>query len=427
MKRSKRRLIKNFGLSLAFLLANNFFPLKKIKANYKPRVVIIGLGFGGTSCLRILSELSEKLDIIVIERKKKIQTCPFSNHVIGGSIKYTDIIFELDNIKKMNVKFVDSSVNFVDSSKKEIKFFDGSSMYFDFLILSPGIGFKWNKIEGHLEDDLKQIPHCWDGNKNLLNFIGRLNDLENNSRIVISAPDYPYRCPPAPYERASMIASYLKKRGKSFKILILDSKNSFTKKDIFLREWEKIYDQSIEWISKKNGGEVKYLDQKNKYVSTEDGNKFSADFIHIIPEQRAADIVVNSNLTNNDWCQISPIDFELIDHKDIYVLGDSINAGAMPKSAFSADSQAKILALNLINKISDQEYVNPVFLNTCYSFSSLDRAFSITSWYKLNSDKDRIVSLGTSQSSENASKKERYEESIHALGWYKNITDYLYG
>ena len=210
-----------------------------------------------------------------------------------------------------------------------------------------------------------------------------------------------------------------------FKIFILDSKNSFTKKDIFFSEWKKNYGNSIEWISKNDGGKI--LNVKNGQVTTNSGLKFSPDFLHIIPNQKAADLFHNSDLISDDWCSVNPVNFEIDGHKDIYALGDSIDAGDMPKSGFSANSQAKMLSMNLINKVLDKDYIEPVFLNTCYSFSSKERAFSITSWYKLNNQKNRIVSLGSKESDTETNDIERFRESKEAFDWYKNITKLMYG
>jgi len=201
--------------------------------------------------------------------------------------------------------------------------------------------------------------------------------------------------------------------------------SSFTKQEIFFNEWKKKYDDSIEWISKKDGGKV--VNVKNGVVSTETGLKFSPDFLHIIPNQQASEIFHNSGLTSDDWCLINPVNFEIVDCKDIYALGDSIDAGDMPKSSFSANSQAKMLSMNLVNKILNKDYVDPVFLNTCYSFSSGDRAFSITSWYRLNSQKNRIISLGSKESDVDASDLDRLRESKEAYDWYENITGMIYG
>ena len=413
--------VKNFFLS-SFL--SQFFFVKNLKAkNIKPKVVVVGSGFGGGTCIKFLSKFSKILDLHVIDKYTQIQTCPFSNLVLGSVMDYQDITFNVN--KNLEAKFHTTQVKYINSEKKRIYFSDDMSMNYDYLILSPGIGFKKNQINGYSIDDKSFVPHCWTGDKQIFEFKKRLNSLDDFCNLIISAPEYPYRCPPAPYERASMIANYLKKKKKKFKILVLDSKNSFTKQEIFFNEWKKKYDDSIEWISKNDGGKV--VNVKNGVVSTETGLKFSPDFLHIIPNQQASEIFHNSGLTSDDWCLINPVNFEIIDCKDIYALGDSIDAGDMPKSGFSANSQAKMLSMNLVNKILNKDYVDPVFLNTCYSFSSGDRAFSITSWYRLNSEKNRIISLGSKESDVDASDLDRFRESKEAYDWYENITGMMYG
>ena len=413
--------LKNFFL---FSFLSQFTIIKNIKAKkIKPKVVVVGSGFGGGTCIKFLSKFSKILDLYVIDKYKKIQTCPFSNLVIGDVIGVKEITFNLN--KKHAAKFYSKKINYIDSEKKRIFFSDDLFIDYDILILSPGIGFKNNQIDGYSIDDEQLVPHCWTGDKQIIRFREMLNSLNDSCNIIISSPDYPYRCPPAPYERASMIAHYLKEKKKKFKIFILDSKNSFTKKEIFFNEWKKKYGNSIEWISKNDGGKI--ININSKEVTTENGLKFSPDFLHVIPNQRAADIFFDSGLISDDWCPINPVNFEIIGHKDIYALGDSIDAGDMPKSGFSANSQAKMLSMNLINKILDKDYIDPVFLNTCYSFSSKNRAFSITSWYKLNNQKNRIVSLGSKESEIEASDFDRLQESKEAFDWYKNITNLIYG
>ena len=420
----KKRLFLNsiFQWTLVFLL-NQIGLSKKIHAKNKPKVVVLGAGFGGASCVNYLSNFTDLIDLIVVDKNRWIKTCPFSNLVIGNLLDESKITFKPRFNK--NVKFVVNELKFIDADKKEILFVDELSLDYDFLIMAPGIGYKKKQIQGYSIDDNENIPHCWDGENKISYFKKSLDSLENNCKVIISCPDYPYRCPPAPYERASMIASFLKNKKNKFKILIFDSKNSFTKKNIFLREWQKIYGDSIEWISKKKGGLITRF-EKRKVVNSY-GEKIDGDFIHIIPQQKAGKIIFDSKLCASDWCKINPETFQLQNFKDIYVVGDSIDAGDMPKSAFSAESQAKILSLNLVNRILQKPYLNPVFLNTCYSFSTYDRAFSITSWYRLNSTKDKIVSLGSSQSSENGLIGERMRESREAFGWYESITKNLYG
>ncbi len=420
IQKNRRKFIKDISKLTLFVLFNQILFSKKNFANKRPKVVVIGLGFGGATCVKYLSNFSKILDLVVIEKNEKIQTCPFSNLVIGDIMNYSSITFD------PNIKFNNSNVRYIDSEKKKVFLNDHDALDYDFLILSPGIGFKKDQIFGYSLDNDSHVPHCWDGEKKLINFKKRLSSLENNSKIIISAPDYPYRCPPAPYERASMIAYYLKKKGLKYKVYVFDSKNSFTKKEIFLQEWKDHYTDSIKWISRDQGGQIVSLDQKNKIIETSNGTKLQADLIHIIPEQKASNLLSNSNLCNHDWCQVNPMTFEVNGQKDIFVVGDSIDAGDMPKSAFSANSQANILSINLVNLILQKDFIDPVFLNTCYSFSSKNRAFSITAWYKLNSSKDRIVSLGSKQSDILSNHEERFEESQHAYGWYETITKSLY-
>ena len=423
MIKKKRFFLNSIFKWTLFLLLNQIGAAKKINAKGKPKVVILGAGFGGASCINYLSNFTDLIDLVVIDKNEWIKTCPFSNLVIGNLLDEHNITFKPRFNK--NIRFIVNQLKFINADKKQILFVDNLLLDYDFLIISPGIGYKKKQIQGYSVDDDENIPHCWDGENKISYFKKSLNSLEDNCKIIISCPDYPYRCPPAPYERASMIANFLKSKNNKFKILIFDSKNSFTKKNLFLREWREIYGDSIEWVSRKKGGLISRLEKKQ--IINSDGEKIKGDFIHIIPEQQAGKIIFDSKLCNSDWCKINPQTFQLLNFKDIYVVGDSIDAGDMPKSAFSAESQAKILSLNLVNRILQKAYLDPVFLNTCYSFSSHDRAFSITSWYRLNIKKDKIISLGSSQSSDDGLHDERLRESKEAYGWYESITKTLYG
>jgi sulfide dehydrogenase [flavocytochrome c] flavoprotein subunit len=425
----RRNFLKSSGYLLSTLLFSNLFKINDsvAKTKLKPRIIILGFGIGGATCLSYLLKFSKNFDIIVIEKNEKMQTCPMSNLVIADIIPYSYISHDYDLKKLKNIKFLKSSVKKINTFKKNLETEDSLKINYDYLILSPGINFK-NDIVGYNSEDNNIIPHCWNGTKDIFKFKKALNDLEKKSTIIISAPDYPYRCPPAPYERASLLANFLHRKKKKFKIIILDSKDSFTKKEIFLNEWQNYHEGSIEWVSKSSGGKVVYFNKKENYVRTSNGSKFKADFINIIPNQKAAEIITKSELNvDKDWCDVNPMTFELKNFKDIFVIGDSIDAGDMPKSAFSANSQAKILATNLVKRIYEKDLLNPVFLNTCYSFSSSQRAFSITSWYKLNNKKTKIVSLGSSTTKVDASSDQYYDETRQAYGWYENLVKTIYG
>ena len=208
--KNKRKFFSDFFRWTFLILLNQIFWVKKIESKVKPRIVVVGGGFGGLSCLKYLANFSNLLNLTLIEKEKNVQTCPFSNLVIGDIIKSNDITFKVNG--SSNSKLVNKEIKFIDSDKKKVFFYDNSFLEYDFLILSPGISYKKNQIEGYSPMDSKNIPACWGVEKKINIFKSRLNDLENNSLIIISAPDYPYRCPPAPYERASMIANFLKKK-----------------------------------------------------------------------------------------------------------------------------------------------------------------------------------------------------------------------
>jgi len=427
-KSGRRKFISKMIWNLTFLFLANTFLSKRLNSKTKPKIVIVGLGIGGATCLQYLNKISNFVEIIIVEKQNEYQTGPLSNLVIGDILDREEICFKINKQKYKNVKFIYENVRRVDVENKSVIFSKDSKINYDFLILSPGISYKEDFIQGYSVSDKKNIPHCWDGESNIIQFKKRLRDLEDNSKIIITSPDYPYRCPPAPYERASLIANYQRKLNKKVKILILDSKNSFTKQENFLREWQISFGDVIEWIPKRKGGKVIFYDQKKNVVKNSDGQIFRGDFVHIIPEQKAGGIFSNSGLLNDgkEWCEINPISFEVNGFKDIYAVGDSIDAWAMPKSAFSANSQAKILAINLINKILGKDYIDPVFLNTCYSFSREDRAFSISAWYRLNVTKDKIISLGSSESDVDASSNDRKLEAKHAIGWYETMVNDLF-
>ena len=421
MEKNKRRFLKSVGLgflSLPFL--------KGVRANYKPKVVILGGGFGGGTCLRYFESFSEEIEIILIEKNKYYYTCPFSNYVLGGFRSINQNKFQYKLIDRTRMKIVYDEVKFIDSEKKKLELKNNDYIKYDWLILSPGISFKTNQIDGYNPNTNLEHPHGWSGKQADI-ISKKINSLENNSKIIISAPEYPYRCPPAPYERASLIAHNLKKKGLKFKIIILDNKDSFTKKELFFEAWKELYSDNIEWVSKKNGGKIVKLDSKKKFVITESGEKISGDLINIIPEQRASNIFFKSNLIKDDWCEVNPTTFELKNNKSIHVVGDSINAWDMPKSAFSANSQGKACSENIINLILEKKVSNPVFLNTCYSLASPNYGFSVTSWYRVNSSNTKIVSLGSKQTSLGLSNSKKNEEALQSLGWYKHITSDLFG
>ena len=418
---SKRNFLKAFIGSLV-----GFPLLKGLRAQYKPRVVVIGGGFGGGSCLRYLDSFSDKLSLVLVEKEQNYYTCPFSNYVVGGFRKINKNQFNYDKLENRGIKVLRRKVTFIDSDKKKIFFADGNIVY-DYLILSPGVSFKWNDIDGFNKNLTNKYPVGWTGGQDVQKIYKKIDSLDDGSKIVIVPPDYPYRCPPAPYERASLIANFLKKKKINSKILIFDCKNSFTKSELFFSAWNKLYPDMIEWIPKSKGGKIIKLDPQENLITSESGQKIKADFLNIIPNQKASDLISNSNLISDDWCKVNPKTFNLENHKKIFALGDSIDGGDMPKSAFSANSQAKVCAENLLNTIFEKRLLNPVFLNTCYSLAAENYGFAISSWYRVSNYDNRIVSLGSRSSPTKSENALRIKEAKESYQWYESITDEIFG
>ncbi len=417
---SKRKFIKLLIAGVA-----GFPLLRGVRASYKPKVVVIGGGFGGGTVLRYLENLTQNLDITLIEKNKHYYTCPFSNYVIGGFREIKKNKFSYNNIQNRGMNVIIDKVKFIDSAKKKI-YLTGQNINYDWLVLSPGIDFKWNSIKGFTKKEALNFPIAWSGGKESDLLHKKINSLEDNSKLIIIPPDYPYRCPPAPYERASLIANLLVKKKKKFKILILDKKDSFTKQDLFFSAWNKLYPGLIEWVSRSKGGEVSEFIGREKCVVMKSGEKIYGDFFNIIPDQKASNLVLDSELSLQDWCKVNPITFELAGHKNIHAVGDTINAWSMPKSAFSANSQAKVCAENLKNIIFEKKLKTPVFLNACYSLASENYGFAISSWYKVNSEETQIVSLGSKSSPISGSSQLRKSEVKQSYDWYSSITDEVF-
>ena len=234
-------------------------------------------------------------------------------------------------------------------------------------MISPGIDLEWGAIEGYDETAAARMPHAWKAGAQTVLLRRQLEAMEDGGLVVIAVPDNPYRCPPGPYERASLIADYLHRRKPRSKILILDSKDGFSKQGLFREGWERLYPGLIEWVGFSDGGNVIAVDPAAMVVRT-DFEAFRADVVNIIPPQRSARLVDTAALAvGGDWCPVDHRTFESEVVPNIHLLGDAILAGAMPKSGFSANSQAKVCARAIVALLREEEPPEPVYINTCYS------------------------------------------------------------
>lgn len=392
-----------------------------------PRVVIIGGGFGGASCARELHALDASLSITLIEPNKVYTACPLSNVVLTGSRDIQQQQFSYAALSADNIKVLALSALEVDPIAHTIVLSNGEKLNYDRLIMSPGIEFNWQAIPGYTESAAQIFPHAWKAGAQTLLLRDQLRALPQGGLVVMSVPKSPYRCPPGPYERASLMASYLKQANPRAKILILDAKDSFSKKSLFTSAWGEIYGDMIEWQGESDGATVVGVDVKDRLVHT-DFERIKADVANIIPPQRAAKIAKLADVTDESgWCPIHPATFESQRHADIHVIGDAAIANAMPKSAFAANAQAKLCALQVTRLLKNQAPVSSKLINTCYSLVAADYGISVAGVYQPTEKIWAEIEGAGGTSPASASAETRALEAAYAYRWFNNITSQVFG
>ena len=422
--RSSRRDILKLagGAAVAGLFAG------RARARARPRVVVVGAGFGGATCARHLLRHAPELDVTLVERATRFVTCPFSNTVVSGLQSIDSVTHGFEGLRRRGVTVLEAEVAAIDPQGRTIRLTGGGSLAYDRLVLSPGIDLKWNAIDGYDEAAASRMPHAWKAGAQTTLLRRQLEAMEDGGLVVIAVPDNPYRCPPGPYERASLIADYLHRHKPRSKVLILDAKDGFSKQGLFREGWNRLYPGLIEWVGFSDGGNVIGVDPGAMEVRT-DFEAFRADVASVIPPQRAARLVDTAGLAaDGDWCPVDQRTFESEVAPNIHLLGDAVLAGAMPKSGFSANSQAKVCARAVIARLREEEPPEPALINTCYSLLAADYGISVAAVYRLD-ERGTIASVPDSGgvSPADAALAFRRAEADYARGWYASITADMFG
>ncbi len=406
-------------------------------AQGRKKVVIVGGGIGGCTVAGYLRLGDPSIDVTLIEPNRDYYTCFMSNEVIAGDRKIETITFGYDGLKKRGVNVVHDTVTGIDTGARTVKTAGGSSFGYDRLVVAPGIDFKWGAIEGHEAATAETIPHAWKAGPQTLLLRRQLEAMPDGGTVMICPPSGPFRCPPGPYERASLIAGYLKRFKPKSKLLIVDAATAFSKQGLFIEGWKALYgygtpNSLIEWISgEQTDGGIARLDATTRTVTTKFGDKHKADVLNLIPSQRAGSIAVEAGLTGNgDWCPVDLVTFESKIHKGVHVLGDASVAATMPKSGYSANSQAKVTAAAIVALLKGQAPGTPSYVNTCYSIVGKDYGISVANVYQLGADDKggqviKAVSGGVSPLK--ASAEFRRREQAYAYSWFENITHDVFG
>lgn len=417
----RRRIIQSLGAAAGFGLMPAIVRAAEIVPKKGRRVVVVGGGFGGTIAAKILRMSDPKTEVVLVERDSTYTACPTSNLVLAGSRKIEENQFGYKALAdKHGVVVVHDEVTAIDADKKQVVLTKGTLSY-DKLILSPGIDFATEKIAGYGGDTDQKIPHAWKAGAQTVLLRKQLEAMKDGGVVAISIPTAPYRCPPGPYERICMIGEYLKAAKPKSKIIVLDGNPDIAAKGkLFRAAWEKHYGGMIDY---RPGQSAMKIDAAAMTIGTE-VEDVKADVINLIPPQRAGKIAIATGLADEGgrWCAVNPTTFESKKAENIHVIGDACVANPMPKSGFSANSQAKVCALNLANTFNGDDPVDFSAANICYSFVTSNEAISVAAVYKI--DDGKIVAVeGAGGLSPAASKL----EADYGKAWFANIVAEMKG
>ena len=388
----------------------------------KKQVVIVGGGTAGATAAKYIRRGDDSVEVTLIEPNEHYYTCYMSNEVLGGNRKLETLKFGYDGLRKHGVTVVQDTVIGIDPAGRKVVTEGGKSFTYDRCIVAPGISFR-NNIEGYDEAATEKFPHAWKAGAQTALLRGQLEAMADGGTVLIAPPPNPFRCPPGPYERASQIASYLKTHKPKSKILVVDSKDKFSKQGLFTQAWERHYPGMIEWKKAADtGGGIVRVDAKAGTVST-DFDDMKVDVANIIPAQKAGVIAAAAGLTDDTgWCPVTGKTFESTIHKGIHVIGDAAIAAPLPKSGYAANSQAKVVAAAVVELVNGREAGTPSWVNTCYSIVAPDDGISVAMVYNLVDGKVAKVEGAGGLTPMDSSPEARKREVQYAYSWFNNIT-----
>ena len=416
---------RTFGI--AALATAGSMAAPTLMAAARPKVVIVGGGPGGATVARSLAKAAKgDIDVTLIEPTRTYYTCFFSNLYIGGFRDLQSIAHSYGRLASdYGINVVHDWATGVDRDKKMVSLASGGMVPYDRLVVAPGIDFKYETVPGYSIANANKMPHAWKAGSQTELLKAQVENMREGGRYVMVAPPNPFRCPPGPYERISMVAHILKQKNPTAKILILDPKEKFSKQGLFQDGWATHYAGMIEWLPASIAGKVTRIDTDAMEIHTTD-EVFKADVANVIPGQKAGHIATSAGLANDTgFCPIVPATMQSQIDENIYQVGDSTIAGDMPKSGFSANSQAKVAAMAIRASLVGSKLFPARFANTCWSLISTNDGVKVGAKYEATPEKIAKTSGFISKVGEDAELRKRtYEESI---GWYEGISADIFG
>ena len=392
----------------------------------KPKVVVIGGGAGGATAARYLAKDSKgAVEVTLVEANPIYTTCFFSNLYLGGFFDFESLQHGYDTLAASGVTVINDLATGVDRAAKTVTLAGGTVLPYDRLILSPGIDFKDGSVPGWSLDAAEIMPHAYKAGPQTQLLKAQIEAMPEGGTFAMVAPPNPYRCPPGPYERISMVAHMLKERNPTAKILVLDPKDKFSKQALFEEGWTKHYGTMVEWIGPDFGGNAVEVRPDTMEVVI-DGEVEKVDVCNVIPGQMAGKIAAIAGVTDDSgWAPVDPATMRAKADENVWVLGDSSAQGDMPKSGFSANSQAKVAAMHIRGELTGSKTFPAKYSNTCWSLIATDDGVKVGASYEPTPEKIASVESFISEVGEDAAlRKATYEES---LGWYAGITADMFG
>jgi sulfide dehydrogenase [flavocytochrome c] flavoprotein subunit len=391
-------------------------------ARPKARVIIVGGGFAGSSCALHLRSANPALEVTLVDPDDRYVTCPMSNLVVVGLRELGSITVARDALGRRGVTLVRDRAQAIDAERRRVRLASGAVLAYDRLVMAPGIRFLWGQPQGYDDAAALVMPHAWQAGVQTEILAAQLRGIRSGGVVAISVPAGPMRCPPGPFERASLIADFLKPRNPRAKVLIFDANNHFPKQDLFTEAWQALYPGMIEWIPViQDGAVVRVAPAEMTIYTAHDAHR--ADVINIIPPQAPALLAVESGLASgHGWCPIDPQTFEstLVPH--VHVIGDACIADPMPKAASSANAQAQQCALAILAALNGRATDAPFLESVCYSLLAPERALSIHG--RFQAADGRMLQLPAAQEPEPAGGE---EEARNAADWYQRIVADSFG
>ena len=379
------------------------------------RIVVVGGGFAGAACALELRALAPLLDVVLVDPDDRYVTCPMSNSVITGSRTMSSITVSRAGLARAGVRVVRDTVAAIDPERRQALLVSGTALSYDRLVFAAGIRFLWGHPEGYSESAAERLPHAWQAGVQTQLLAAQLAALRPGGVVAISVPAGPMRCPPGPFERASLMAGYLDRRGRRAKVLIFDANNHFPRQDAFRAAWHELYPGTIEWIPVVEGGALTRVDPEQMMLYGSRGTQ-RADVINIIPPQAPAALAAQAGLaSDHGWCPVTPATFESTLVPGVHVIGDSCIADPMPKAASSARAQARQCARAIVAALTGSAPQPPGMESVCYSLLAPERALSIHARFEI-----RDGAIDSLEAAPGAVVSEQ-QEARNADSWYRRI------